>query len=145
MLCLVKTILGLKFNDWIDILDLCYNLNTWIDFDVITMSNNVPVQTRLLKVIQEEIENALDAYPNKFCRIFFTCPNLRQDLLCYVLCKLSNNPQTVAVKQGKKLCSKHTFPYYSLEMRLHLESYIREGMNCLLSDTYHGLNFGNRQ
>jgi len=35
------------------------------------MSNNVPVQTRLLKVIQEEIENALDAYPNKFCQIFF--------------------------------------------------------------------------
>ncbi|MEQ8998192.1 MAG: hypothetical protein RID53_16990 [Coleofasciculus sp. B1-GNL1-01] len=104
------------------------------------MIKNLPVENRLLKVIQEEIENALDAYPDKFCRIFFTCPNLRQDLLFYVLCKLSNDPQTVAVEQGKKLCSKHTFPYYSLEMRLHMESYIREGMNYLLSDSCHCLN-----
>jgi hypothetical protein len=104
------------------------------------MSNNLPVKNRLLKVIQEEIENTLDACPNKFCQFFFTCPNLRQDLLCYVLCKLSNDPQAVAVEQSKKLCSKHTFPYYSLEMRLHLESYIHEGMNYLLSDSCHCLN-----
>jgi len=104
------------------------------------MSNNFPVENRLLKVIQEEIENALDAYPNKFCRLLFLYPHLRQDLLSYVLCKLSNDPQAVTVKQGTKLSSKHTFPYYSLEMRLQIESCIREGINYLLPHNNHSLN-----
>ncbi|MEQ9626052.1 hypothetical protein [Coleofasciculus chthonoplastes] len=104
------------------------------------MINNLQVENRLIKVIQEEIEHALDAYPDKFCRVLFLYPNLRQDLLFYVFCKLSNNPQAVPVEQGTKLSRKQTFPYYSLEMRLHLESYIREGINYFLPDTNHCLN-----
>ncbi|MEQ8756642.1 MAG: hypothetical protein RID09_24420 [Coleofasciculus sp. G1-WW12-02] len=98
------------------------------------MSNNVDLKNSLFKVIQEEIENALDAYPEKFCQLLFDYPNLRQDLLFYVLCKLSNDPQVQAVQSNQHHPQKQTLAYYSLEMRLKLESYIQEGMSCHLSD-----------
>lgn len=98
------------------------------------MINNVQLQNNLCKVIQEEIENALDTYPEKFFQLFFDYPNLRDDLFFYALCKLSNDPQPLAVQSSPHYPQKHTFPYYSLEMRLKVESYIQEGMSYLLSN-----------
>lgn len=98
------------------------------------MNNNVKLSNNLFKVIQEEIENALDTYPEKFCQLFFDYPNLRQDLFFYTLCKLSNDPQPLAVQSKPHHPQKQTFPYYSLEMRLKLESYIQEGICYLLSN-----------
>lgn len=81
-------------------------------------------------VVNEEIENALDLYPEEPYKRAFANPELRQKLVNYVM----NGIQGIypALEHKSSLPAKPRFPYRSLELRLHIESYVHWGIEYLI-------------
>lgn len=85
-----------------------------------------------LKLIEEEIENLLDVYPEKFYQATFTIPDLHQKLVLYVM---NNLPDLYRlIDKGTALLIKNRFPYHSLELRLQVEDYINAGIADILAE-----------
>ncbi len=87
-----------------------------------------------LMVVNEEIENALDLYPDEPYKQAFANPELRQKLVHYVLSGI----QTIHPVQAKMhtVPVKTKFPYRSLELRLHIENYVHWGIEYLLEANF---------
>lgn len=83
-----------------------------------------------LLVVNEEIENALDLYPDDSYREAFANPELRQKLVSYVMSGLQGIYPTLTTRQSQPVKTK--FPYRSLELRLQIESYVHWGIEYLL-------------
>ncbi len=83
-----------------------------------------------LVVVNEEIENALDLYPDEPYKRAFANPELRQKLVNYVMSGIQGIYP--ALEQNSSLPVTTKFPYRSLELRLHIESYVHWGIEYLL-------------
>ena len=95
------------------------------------------VLNQALPVVIEEIENALEAYPDEACRQFFTQPERYHQLIAYVLSKIPTVYTVFELLQ--KAAIKPKFPALSLELRLRLESYIYWGIQQIFQDNYNGV------
>jgi hypothetical protein len=82
-------------------------------------------------VINEEIENALDLYPDQPYKQAFAHPELRQKLINYVMGGIQGLYPVLVNQQN--LSTKMKFPYRSLELRLHIENYVHWGIEYLLA------------
>ncbi|AFZ17746.1 hypothetical protein [Allocoleopsis franciscana] len=82
-------------------------------------------------VINEEIANALDLYPDDPYKQAFANPELRQKLVNYVMSGIQGLYPVLAHQQGWPVKTK--FPYRSLELRLHIENYVHWGIEHLLA------------
>ncbi len=83
-----------------------------------------------LALINEEIDNALELYPDEPYKKVFAIPELRQKLIDYV----TKGIQEVypVIKTTQNLPVKTKFPYRSLELRLHIENYVHWGIEYIL-------------
>lgn len=82
-------------------------------------------------VINEEITNALELYPDEPYKQAFANPELRQKLVDYVMSGIQGLYPVFANQQGWPVKTK--FPYRSLELRLHIENYVHWGIEHLLA------------
>lgn len=83
-----------------------------------------------LLVVNEEIDNALELYPDNPYKMAFANPELRQKLVNYVASGLRAIYPALGNKHS--LPVKTRFPYRSLELRLHVENYVHWGIEHLL-------------
>lgn len=84
-----------------------------------------------LVVVNEEIENALELYPDEPCKKAFANPELRQKLVNYVMSGIQGIYPILVNKPS--FPAKNKFPYRSLELRLHIENYVHWGIEYLLA------------
>jgi hypothetical protein len=85
-----------------------------------------------IKVIEEEIENALEHYSGNLYKTAFAIPQLRQKLIFYVLRKVPG--YCMVIEGNQKLLIKHQFSYRSLELRLQLENHIHQGIYQIIQE-----------
>lgn len=80
-----------------------------------------------LKLVNEEIDNVLLAYDDSYNKLFAQ-PEERQRLVDYVMAAI---PQVFTQMQAlaKPLVK---IPYYSLELRLHVENYVHWGIEYIM-------------
>jgi hypothetical protein len=79
-----------------------------------------------------EIENALDSYPYHPYRQAFANPDLRQDLIAYVLSRI---PCTYsAIDQQNIPLFNYKLPRCYFEQQLQLENLVHQGICCILQD-----------
>ncbi len=83
-----------------------------------------------LALINEEIENALELYPDEPYKKIFSIPELRQQLFNYVMSKIQE--LYPVVKERHNLTLKPKFPYHSLELRLRIENYVHWGIKSII-------------
>jgi len=79
-----------------------------------------------LKVIEEEIENALEQYSDPVYKNTFAIPEWRQKLLGYILSKVPGF--YLVMGDTQQLIIKDHFSYHSLELRLQVETHIHNGI-----------------
>lgn len=87
-----------------------------------------------MPVVLEEIENALEVYPDEACRKFFAAPEWHQKLTAYVLSRI---PAVYTIRESLQIASrKPKFPLLSLELRLRLEKYIYRGIKQIFQSSF---------
>lgn len=82
-----------------------------------------------VKLINEEINQVLEIYPEDPYKRVFTIPELRQKLIDYVMKGIQGNYPSDQNRQPLDLKSK--LPYRSLELRLRIENYIHWGVEYI--------------
>jgi len=82
------------------------------------------------QLIADEIENVLSSYPNHFYQKAFALPDLRQELIVYVLNRFPSS--YIAIEEGQQSAIKSNSLYQLLEKRLPIESVINEGIHDLI-------------
>jgi hypothetical protein len=97
------------------------------------MSTTMPKRSEILGfvVVNEEIESALELYPEEPYKKAFANPELRQKLVYYVLSGIQGIYPVLVNKPSLPVKTK--FPYRSLELRLHIENYVHWGIEYLLA------------
>lgn len=85
-----------------------------------------------LKVIEEEIENALEHYSGNLYKNAFAIPELRQKLIVHVSKEIPG--YCLVLEHTEKRLIKRHFSYRSLELRLQLENYIHQGMYQIIQE-----------
>jgi hypothetical protein len=83
-----------------------------------------------LALINEEIDNALELYPDEPYKKVFAIPELRQKLIDYVTKGIQEVYPVIQTTQNLPVKTK--FPYRSLELRLHIENYVHWGIEYIL-------------
>ncbi|HBB34090.1 MAG TPA: hypothetical protein DDZ80_08030 [Cyanobacteria bacterium UBA8803] len=90
-----------------------------------------------LQLVNEEIDNALELYPDDACKKVFALPELRQKLVDYVM---GGIPDAYLSGNVSNRPIKTKFPYRSLELRLRVEEYVHWGIEYILKTHAHLLN-----
>ena len=83
-----------------------------------------------LRLVNEEIDNALAVYGDELYNELFAQPDVRQRLVDYVMAAIPE-----AYTQAKKTTNGSVstkIPYHSLELRLRVETYAHWGIEYLL-------------
>ncbi|MBE9125963.1 hypothetical protein IQ258_07255 [Coleofasciculus sp. LEGE 07081] len=80
-----------------------------------------------LRLVNEEIDTALELYPDESYKKAFAIPELRQRLVDYVMAGI---PEAYICNPDTPNPSK--FPYHSLELRLRVEQYVHWGIEYIL-------------
>lgn len=83
-----------------------------------------------LELVNEEIDNALELYPEEPYRTIFANPEQRQKLINYVMSGLQGFFPPTEDKPIRPAQEK--IPYRSLELRLHVENYVHWGIEYIL-------------
>ncbi|HBE18119.1 MAG TPA: hypothetical protein DDW51_10995 [Cyanobacteria bacterium UBA11367] len=86
------------------------------------------------KIIEEEIENALDIYLAGFYKTAFALPPLHQQLRQYVIQKLAESYNLTA--ESSTILIQQRLPYHSLELRLELEKYTQEAIFQMVQENH---------
>ncbi|MGB7443712.1 MAG: hypothetical protein WA919_21830 [Coleofasciculaceae cyanobacterium] len=85
-----------------------------------------------LKLVVEEIDNALALYPEKAQKQIFASPNFRQLLIDYVASRIIREYLMANDGQDSQILPK--FPYHSLELRLKVEIFVHRGIRHFFPD-----------
>jgi hypothetical protein len=83
-----------------------------------------------MEIVNEEIEHALELYPDEPYKEAFASPELRQKLISYVMNKIQEAYSGIENMPNRP--AKPKFPYRSLELRLRIESYVHKGIDGIL-------------
>ena len=83
-----------------------------------------------MQLVNEEIENTLDGYPDFPYRQAFSIPKLRQQLTNYVLQKVPSNYTDNNCK--RELIHSKTYSFW--ELPLHIKSHIHQGIQYILQE-----------
>jgi hypothetical protein len=83
-----------------------------------------------LELVNEEIDNALELYPEEPYHEIFAIPELRQKLINYVMSGLQGLFSVTEDKQNR--LTKSRLPYRSIELRLRVENYVHWGIEYIL-------------
>ncbi|WGV24267.1 hypothetical protein [Halotia branconii] len=88
-----------------------------------------------------EIENVLDTYPHHPYQQAFAIPDLRQELVAFVLSRIPCLYSAVSAEQislenlEKEECSiNHRVPRSALEQQIHLQNLIHQGIYTLFRE-----------
>jgi hypothetical protein len=92
------------------------------------MTDTIIVNITLMKV-QEELDILLDIYPNKLYQKSLTDPDLRQELIAYVLNRMPNRYLALE-SENISLISSHNF-IFSTQEALEIEKLIHQGIYYL--------------
>jgi len=92
------------------------------------MSKTLVNMTLLL--VSEEIENVLDSQAENFYQEAFSLPDLRQELITYVLSRVANLYRVI--EDGQESSIKCNPLCKSAVKRLHIEAVIHQGIDDLL-------------
>jgi hypothetical protein len=87
-----------------------------------------------LPIVTDEIEVTLDTYPEDPYQKAFAIPELREKLIAYVLSTIPSSYTVVEDAQPGIAYPK--FPYRSLELRLHIENQIHNGIKYILQSNF---------
>ncbi|MBW4647104.1 MAG: DUF1816 domain-containing protein [Kastovskya adunca ATA6-11-RM4] len=91
----------------------------------------------ILPIINEEIENVLETYPDHFCQSFFAIPQWYGKLVTYVLPKI---PRVgIVIENPSKSLAPQKIPTSSLEFRLDVESWVRSGIQLICQENFNPL------
>ncbi len=94
------------------------------------MDDTIVIQA--VRVVSEEIEIALEQYPDFPYKEALANSEMRQELMAYVLRRLG-----VFYRDGDQTnrnLTPHKFPYRSLELRLRIEGHIHKGIQQLFCE-----------
>jgi len=83
-----------------------------------------------LSLVSEEIENILQTYAEYPYQQIFTNPDLRQELVAYVLSHVPNN--YVAIEESEDLSIRRLVTSVSSEQQLNLEKWIHLGIDDIM-------------
>ncbi len=90
----------------------------------------------VVKLTQEsvvaEVENILDTYPNYPYQQTFAIPDLRKDLIAYVLDHIPSLRSGINVE--KAWAAYYKLPRTPLEQQLHLQSLIHQGIYSIMQE-----------
>lgn len=78
-----------------------------------------------------EIETILDGYPYHPHRQAFATPDLRQELIAYVLSRI---PSSYSAVDEREVPTTYRFPGGYVEQQLQLENLVHQGICCILQD-----------
>ncbi|MEB3179084.1 MAG: hypothetical protein VKL59_08670 [Nostocaceae cyanobacterium] len=79
-----------------------------------------------------EIESILDTYPYHPYQQAFAIPDLRQELIAYVLSRI---PCLYSAVEREKVCTfNYKIPSGSIEQKVHLEHLIHQGIYSLIQE-----------
>ncbi len=81
-------------------------------------------------LVNDEIENVLDSQAEKFYQQAFSLPDLRQELITYVLSRVANLYKVI--EDGHEPLTKCNPLCKSATKRLHIETVIHQGIDDLL-------------
>ncbi|HEY9730168.1 MAG TPA: hypothetical protein V6D50_27300 [Chroococcales cyanobacterium] len=81
-----------------------------------------------LQVIEEELDNYLEAHGDRVYRSISANPDLRQKLIDYVRSRVPGYCIVLEYSE-KRAIKKDCFSYRSLLLRLRLETYIQQGIH----------------
>lgn len=95
---------------------------------------NMKIVNLTLAVVIEEIENILETYPKYPCHQAFSPSNLRQELINYVLNRISTI-YTVIEEVQEPLILTALIGCFS-EQRRHIESLIHQGIGDIIDRNY---------
>jgi hypothetical protein len=79
-----------------------------------------------MEIVNEEIKQALELYPDEPYKKVFASPELRQKLISYVMNKIQEAYSDLENTPNRQAQPK--FPYRSLELRLRIENYVHRGI-----------------
>jgi len=79
-----------------------------------------------LKLVNEEIDNALMLYPEGLQKQAFAGSNFRQQLIDYIASRVIRD--YILANDGQDSPIPAKFPYHSLELRLKVETFIHRGI-----------------
>ncbi|MBD2495725.1 hypothetical protein [Nostoc sp. FACHB-280] len=92
-----------------------------------------------IRLVLQELETILETYPHHPYQEAFANPDMRQNLIAYILSRIPNQYITVdEVEKPKFLCSESLCR--SLESTLHIESIIRQGVEKILGEQAQNLH-----
>lgn len=86
----------------------------------------------MVRVVSEEIETALEQYPDLPYREAFANSEMREQLIAYVIGRLAVFSRDGGETNKTRYSPK--FPYRSLELRLRIEAHIHRGIQQLLRE-----------
>lgn len=95
-----------------------------------------------LQLVNEEIENTLDGYPDFPYRQAFCVPKLRQQLTNYVLQEI---PSSYTVNNCKRESIPPKLTYSFWEIPLHIKSHIHQGIQDVLQENSDWVNYPTTQ
>lgn len=91
-----------------------------------------------MQLVNEEIENALDGYPDFPYRQAFSVPKLRQQLTTYVLQEIPSN-YTVNNRKQELIHPKLTYSFWELPLRI--KTSIHQGIQHILQENSDWRNY----
>lgn len=83
-----------------------------------------------LPLVSEEIENILQSYPEYPHQHIFANPDLRQELIAYVLSHIPNSYATI--EESEEISINRTFTFIPSEQQLNLEKWIHLGIDDVM-------------
>jgi hypothetical protein len=92
------------------------------------MADIIVNMTQIL--VSDEIENVLDSQAEKFYQKAFSLPDLRQELITYVLSRIPNLYSVI--KEEQELSMTCNSIYQSAVKQLHIKAVIHQGCHDLL-------------
>ncbi len=81
-------------------------------------------------LVADEIENVLNSQAENFYKTAFSLPDLRQELIAYVLSRIPNLYRVI--EDGQEQSRKYNPFYQSAVKELHIEAVIHQGCHDLL-------------
>jgi hypothetical protein len=93
---------------------------------------DIKIVSQVVRVVSEEIEIALEQYPDLPYKEAFANSEMREELIAYVLGRLAVFSRDGGETNKTRYSPK--FPYRSLELRLRIEAHIHRGIQQLLRE-----------
>jgi hypothetical protein len=90
--------------------------------------------------VNQELETILENYPEHPYQEAFANPDIRQNLIAYILNRIPNHYITVEPEEKQQVLTNSDYLCHSLEYSLHIEDIIHQGIEKILCEQAQEVN-----